>query len=597
MDDLTRPLTIPGVLDRAERLFPDRVAYVEGRGNGQRSITWAELAQRGRDTAAGLIAEGFQAGQRAAICAENGIDWIVAYHAIARAGGIGVLVYYDLRAGEIADQVRRPESRYLFASKSVIDKLGTLDLGVEATFEINAVSGETAVSALPFGALAARADESLRDRVRVRAPEPDDTAAIIYTSGTTGGAKGVMISHRNVVSNAMSSSGAFDFTDADSTLLVLPLHHSMPFLAAVVLVPLVGARVIIENDLKRIRDRLQEHRPTIFFGVPALFDLMYRNVMSKAETEGRLPKLQAWQARLGRVKAKTGINLAPLIFRPIHKALGGKLEFMVSGGAALNPTTQRNFLSLGLPLLQGWGMTEASPVIAVQRFSARRFKTTRYYEEHVGSVGPAIPDVEVRLIDVPEKDIRVSVSGEGEVIVRGANVFQGYWQAEEATREAKLDGWLRTGDMARLDKQGNIYLTGRSKFIIVLDSGEKVHPDELEEKLVESSLFEDIVVTGRAARGKAQVAAVVYPRLDSLRERAAAAGLTLSDATVRSLVTSDIEQLGREFAQYKRISQIELTDEPLPKTPLRKVARGRLADSYAFDFDRWLSNAEEQLAR
>ena len=597
MDDLTRPLAIPGVLDRAARLFSGRIAYVEGRCDGQREISWTELAERARDTAAGLIARGFRAGDRAAICAENSIDWTIAYHAIALAGGIGVLVYFELRAAEIAEQVRRPESRYLFASKNVLNKLGSLDLGVEATFELNAATAESMTIALPFESLAGRADDGTRERVRLRTPEPDDTAAIIYTSGTTGGSKGVMISHRNLVSNAISSSSAFDFTSEDSTLLVLPLHHAMPFLAAVVLVPLVGARVVIENDLRRIRDRLQEHRPTIFFGVPALYDLMYRNVLARAESEGRLAKLQAWQARLGRVKQKTGVNLAPLVFRPIHKALGGRLEFMVSGGAALSQGTQRNFLSLGLPLLQGWGMTEASPVIAVQRFSARRFRTTRYYEEHAGSVGPPIADVEVRLIDVPEKDIRVGVSGEGEVIVRGANVFQGYWRAEDLTREAKVEGWLRTGDTARVDKQGNIYLTGRSKYIIVLDSGEKVHPDELEDKLTESSLLEDIVVTSRVSRGKTQVAAVVYPRFDSLRERAIAAGLDLSEASVRSLVASDIERFGRELAQYKRISQVELTDEPLPKTPLRKIARGRLADAYSFDFARWLANAEEQPAR
>jgi long-chain acyl-CoA synthetase len=268
------------------------------------------------------------------------------------------------------------------------------------------------------------------------------------------------------------------------------------------------------------------------------------------------------------------------------------LRFLVSGGAALNPATARAFFSLGLPLLQGWGMTEASPVIAIQRFSRRRFRYTNYYERRVGSVGQALPGVEVRLADLPEKAIEVARNGEGEVLVRGENVFAGYWQADEATAAALADGWLHTGDLGRIDGDGNIYLTGRSKYVIVLDSGEKVHPDEVEGKLAESPLLADVLVSGRRARDKVQVVARVYPDLEATRRRCESEGLDLSAASVRRLVEMEIDALGRELAPYKRVIEVELSDQPLPKTALRKVAREQVPEVASFSLEQWLASSD-----
>lgn len=582
MNDDAAIQTLDAALLSTARRHGDQLAYVEC-GSPDRTMTWSQVSSTVRATAAGLLAMGLARGDRVAICAENGIDWIVAYHATVACGGVGVLVYYDLKPAEIREQVRRPASKFLVASPGVLEKLEGDTGGVEQVI----VTG-THDHVPSLTQVAAHATEANRAELAHRAPLADDLAAIIYTSGTTGGAKGVMLSHRNFISDAQAVRDVLHFSIEDRVLLVLPLHHSMPFIATIVLAGLVGASFVIENDLRRVRDRLQQYKPTIFFGVPALYDLMYRNLMARAEAEGRLEKLQKAVKYLGAVKRWTGVNLAPMVLRPIHHALGGKLRFLVSGGAALSPVTQRNFFSLGLCLIQGWGMTEAGPAVAVQPFSARKFKYTRYYENHAGSVGPALPGVEVRLIDVPEKGIRVATDGEGEVIVRGANVFRGYWQAEEATRDALVDGWLRTGDLGRIDKDGNIYLTGRSKYIIVLESGEKVHPDELEDNLEASDLIEDAVIVPRTERDKTIVAAVIYPSVEEAKKRLEGAPEALTEASLRKLVQSEVERRGRELAGYKRVTHIELTDAPLPKTALQKVARGRVEDAYEFDFQRWL---------
>ena len=590
MADVDQPLTIPAAIDFAARHFPGRPAYIEP--GARRSVTWGELHRLVRETPAGLVALGLARGDRVAICAENSIDWIVAYLATVTAGGVGVLVYYDLKAAEIGDQVGRPACRFLVASESVLAKLPDLR-GVETVIVVGGAEaqGRRKETLLPFAEVASRATPESRATLASRAPAPDDLAVVIYTSGTTGGAKGVMLSHRNFLANGHAAVETLNITGRDLVLLVLPLHHAMPFFAAVVLPGLVGALFVIENDLRRIRDRLQEFRPTIFFGVPALYELMYRNLLARVEAEGRLAMLQAWQKRLLRVKRLTGVNLAPLVFRQIHKALGGRLRFLVCGGAALNPQTARDFFSLGLPLIQGWGMTEAATAVAVQRFSRSRFLFTGYYERHAGSVGPPLPGIEVRLIDVPEKDIRVASNGEGEIIVRGQNVFLGYWDAEDETQAAMLDGWLRTGDLGRIDKAGNIYITGRSKYIIVLESGEKVHPDELEDKLRESPLIEDVCVLGRKVREKTQVTAVIYPNVEATQLEATRRGLAPTEDDVRRLIAAEVERLGRELAAYKRVVGIELSDTPLPKTPLQKVARGRLPEKHEFVIDNWLASS------
>lgn len=580
---------MPDAFDRAAREFANNLAYIEGGGTTQRSVTWGELSLRARDSAAGLLAGGLSRGDRVAICCENSIDWVVGFMAATYARAVAVLVYYDLKPEEIRRQVAWAECRYLFASTSVLEKL---EPGIDGLERIILLESEGRPGAVALTDLSEVATALNRSELEQHRPAPHDLATIIYTSGTTSGAKGVMLTHENLLSNALGARDAIRFSAKDSTLLVLPLHHAMPFVAAVVLVALVGAPVVIENDLRRIRDRLQEYRPTVFFGVPALFDIIYRGILARAEAEGRLRSLQRAQ-RLSRIlKRLTGVNLGPLLFRPIHKALGGRMRFLMSGGAALNPETARHFFSLGLPLLQGWGMTEASPIVSLQRFWPWRFRLTRYYENHVGSVGQPISGVEVQLADVPEIGMRVVDQGEGEVLVRGPGVFSGYWNAEDQTKQAVQDGWLHTGDLGRIEKDGTIYLTGRSKYIIVLESGEKVHPEELEEKLTQSDLIEDVCIVGRHHRERTQVAAVLYLNVEETRRRCAAERVSVSESEIRELISGDVARLCKELAAYKRVALIELSDQPLPKTPLRKVARGQIAEDYEFSIDSWLQSVD-----
>jgi long-chain acyl-CoA synthetase len=392
-----------------------------------------------------------------------------------------------------------------------------------------------------------------------------------------------------------SARATVQFDEKDRFVLVLPLHHAFPFLLLLASTT-VGGELTFENDLLRVRDRLIETKPTLFLGVPALFDQMYRTIVRRAESEGRLEMFQRGLRAVDTIKRRTGVNLGRFLFREVHQQLGGHLRFALSGGAALNPEVARSFYRLGLPVLQGWGLTEAGPAVTFQRWLPRRFFFSNYYEERAGSVGEPLEGVEVQLIDVPEKEIYVHLHGEGELVVRGPNVFAGYWEAPEETSAAKAGEWLRTGDLGRIDEEGNIWITGRSKYVIVLDSGEKVVPDELEERFSESDLLEDVCVVARRNRNKTQVGAIIYPNLAEAKRRIEERGEPVTEDSVRRAVQAEIDAFARELAPYKRVSELLLTDTPLPKTPLLKVARGRMQESYSFDVNRWEETALEQAA-
>ncbi len=598
------PLTIPGMVAETAARFGHKMAYQQKEEGRWRTLTFEETWRQANDFAAGLIALGLQKGDRVVIICENGLSWAIGFFGLSLAGGVGVPLYTELKGAEAEELVERTDARIAIVSARVLERLGDHLPGVSNVIivgEAKAQSGQPPgflrrgrPNLLPFDQVAAQATDESRAALRERRVEPDDLASIVYTSGTTGGMKGVMLTHKNFMSNVESARQAISFDEDDRIILVLPMHHAFPFIIFLFAFS-VGGELTFENDLLRVRDRLQETKPTICLGVPALFEQIYRAILRRAEAQGRLELFERGQRVVDVAKRRTGVNLGRLVFREVHQQLGGNLRFLLSGGAALNPELARNFHQLGLPLLQAWGLTEAAPGIAIQRWNPRKFLFSNYYEEQVGSVGAAIPGVEVALIDVPEKEIYVHLHGEGELVVRGPNIFAGYWKGPEETSAAKVGDWFRTGDLGRIDEEGNIWITGRSKYVIVLDSGEKVMPDELEERFSASELIEDICVVGRHNRNKTLVGAIIWPNVAGVQARLKERDEPLSEASVRKLVQEELDAFARELAPYKRVTELILTDTPLPKTALLKIARGQIQESYSFDLKRWEEQAPDQL--
>lgn len=600
------PMTIRSVLEECCPRYRSKVAYRMKEGGELRTLTFEELQQQATDFGAGLIAMGLRQGDRVAIVCENGFEWVIGYYGQSIAGGVGVPLYTELKGREIEEMVRRAEARFVIASAGALNKLGNdipnavkiIGVGDDLRAHDGAASGflrRARPGLIPFYEVAAAATQESRRTLAATRVDSDDLASIVFTSGTTGGMKGVMLTHRNFMSNVDQILRILPVGKRDRLLLVLPLHHAFPFTIAVTGLVAVGAEATFENDLLRVRERLAEVRPTAFIGVPALFEVMYRAIEARVEAEGRNKEFEASLRMVKRVKDHMGVNIGRYVFGQIHRQLGGKLRFMVCGGAPLSPDLALKYFRLGLPLLQGWGLTEAAPVAAAQRWSPYKFRFTNYYEKRVGTVGEPLPGVEVKLIDVPEKGIYVHLHGEGELVMRGPNIFAGYWKAPDESREARVGEWFRTGDLGRIDEEGNVRITGRTKYVIVLESGEKVVPDELEDRLSESPLIQDICVVPRRIRNKTVVGAIIYPNFGGVTGRCRAENLPLSESSVRRLVESELDKLGGDMVPFKRISEIVLTAIPLPKTMLRKVARGRVRDSYSFDVKRWQRAAEAGL--
>lgn len=578
------PATFPELVDHLRRTWNDKVLFQEKHRREWQRATGADIYRDAHNLAAGLVAHGLQPGERVVIVLENGYDWVRAYYAVVLAGAVAVPIYYDLKPNEIAAMARHADPAMAIVSAKALGRLrehfADLRLLILAGDKADAPQG---IPTLDDVAGAASADA--RRALAGRTVRPDDLASIVFTSGTSGGAKGVMLTHRNIMANSRQSRACIPFNERDRVVIVLPMHHAFPFMVAAVIAPFVGGEITFENDLRRIRDRMAEVKPTVFLGVPALFEVMYRNILHSIEVQGRMETFQKGLRIVEATKKRTGVNLGRIVFRELHKRLGGSLRFMVSGGAALNPQVARDFSMLGIAIIQGWGLSEAAPVLSIQRWSPRKFYMSNYYEERLGSIGQAIEGVEIALIDVPEKELYVNIHGEGELVARGDNITPGYWRAPEETAAIKTGEWLRTGDVGRIDDEGNIWITGRSKFVIVLDSGEKVHPDEVEERIERSTLVQDVLVFGRKVRGKTQVTALIYPNFDDARARLG--GEEPTPERVGALVEAELSAQQRDVAQYKRVLDFILTDEPLPRTAIRKVMRGSVRDAYGFDIGRW----------
>ena len=600
------PLTFPGLLEDNRGTWGDKIAIQQKIRREWQRMSYAEVYRRSYELAAGLAALGLEQGDRVALVGENSIDWVCAYYAIVVAGGVAVPIYYDLKPTEVSEMVERAEAKLAFISAKGLPKFegGLSHVQSIITFGEGAGAREgvpggflrrSKPEILTIDDVLGRATVESRRKVAATAVRPDDLASIVFTSGTTGGMKGVMLTHRNFMANMVSVRNSIPFNEKDRIVMVLPMHHAFPFTVSMAVAPGIGGELTFENDLRRIRDRMAEVKPTIFIGVPALFEVMYRNIVHGIEVQGRLETFEKGLRIVEATKKRTGVNIGRIVFRELHKRLGGSLRFMVSGGAALNPQVALKFARLGIPIIQGWGLTESAPVLTDQRWSPRKFYMSNYYEDHFGTVGQAVPGVEVGLIDVPEKELYVHLHGEGELVARGDNISPGYWKSEDATKASRVGDWLRTGDVGYLDDEGNVWITGRSKFVIVLDSGEKVHPDELEEKLQRSPLITDVAIIGRKVRGKTQAWAVIYPNRDEIL--APLGGVPETEDAVRRLISAEIDAHTEDIAAYKHPTDFMLTDIPLPRTvPLRKIARGQIADSYTFDPKNWEQSWADQLA-
>jgi long-chain acyl-CoA synthetase len=517
------------------------------------TVTYAELETTVRELATALITMGLGEGDRAAIMSENRSEWPAAYLAVAGSGSVCVPVDRELKEQEVFHILFQSESKFVVTSDKYVEMLSDLKPRLpHLRLIINMDGGNDREEVKPLEVVLKIGRQRIaegEDGFARRSVEPDQLAAIIFTSGTMGSSKGVMLSHRSLAANIMGTCMSVYVDEDDRFLSVLPLHHTYECTAGMLIPIYRGAMASCCESLRRVADNLAETRSTVMLGVPLLYEAMYRRIREGIAQRGEF-KFKLGNGIAGVVQRIFGLNLRRRIFGQLHRKLGGSLRLLISGGAAIDPQVSKGFRDLGIGFLQGYGLTEASPLVAVNRPEAF----------NDAAAGLPLANVEIKLED-------------DEILVRGENVMQGYYKNPEATAAAISDGWLRTGDLGYFDKDGFLHLHGRKKAVIVTPNGKNIYPEEVEAELLKSPYILECLVWGGPNVTEPEVQAIVVPNIEQLDVYFAEKGDTQTKEKVEALIRDEIKTRCNNLATFKRVKQFTVREEELAKTTTKKVKR------------------------
>ncbi len=581
------PATLVQVFDYIAKTHP-RPDTLNYKNDGRWvSISSAEMLQRAQNIAAGLYSLGIRRGDRVAILSESRPEWTLTDAGCLFASAIDVPIYPTLmppqvryilkdsgaRVLVVANEEKYLELREIINDCPALEQLVLID--EPANSEANGIS---------LAGLEARGRAFAKQHPEVietlaQQTTPEDLATIIYTSGTTGEPKGVMLTHSNLVSNLIDSSGHLSFAKDDSALSVLPLSHVLERLAMYMYL-YHGMAVYFAESLETIGSNLREVRPTIFVGVPRIFEKIFDRVKQKSAEKGKLNfAILNWAMSVATEYAKLSVKhrdipalLAlkhkvadKLIFSKIRNALGGRIRLLVSGGAALPEDLAYSYIGAGLPIVQGYGLTETSPVITAGQFEDNR----------VGTVGKPIRNVEVR------------IASDGEIETRGPHVMRGYYNKPVETREVlSEDGWFKTGDIGTLDADGFLRITDRKKELFKTSGGKYIAPQPIEQLIKGSRFVNQVVLIGN---GRKFPAALIVPDWERLESYAQLKGIKVANRAelckhprIIDLFERQIAGLTPDLAQYERVKKVALLENELTiaggeLTPTMKVKR-RIVD-------------------
>ncbi len=387
--------------------------------------------------------------------------------------------------------------------------------------------------------------------------DPEALTVILFTSGTTGNPKGVMLNHRNITSNIMDVCRIAHILESDKTLSILPIHHTYECTLGMLLVLYRGASTAFCEGLKYIVQNMKEAQNTVFIAVPLMLEMIYSRIWKQAEKQGK-DKMLRKAIRINNRFKSIGIDMSRKLFSQVYKELGGKLRMVITGAAALSPNIYRGFEDLGITVLQGYGMTECTPLISGTPQSAKE----RYRK--AGSVGVPVRAGEVRIVGRDENGI-------GEILFRGPNVMLGYYDMPEETAKAlSTDGWLSTGDLGFEDKDGWIYLTGRKKNVIVTKTGENVYPEELEAYVNDSPYVSDSMVFTSMRNNEETVGVQILPDMEFIQE---VTGQIPDEDELYRMMKKVIGEINENLASYKRIRDVFVRKEDFTRTTTKKIRR------------------------
>jgi len=534
-------LTISGLFSESAANFREKEALQAYLQDRWINFKYGELQARSESIASWLLAEGFKKADTAVLILENRPEWPMIYLGIIYAGMTCVPIDYQLTPGELENLFRDCAAKVLFTSAAVFFKknISGINHCPEKTvlLDVQAPVG----SAVDFSHLVSRPSTG----TIFPCVEPADAASLIYTSGTTALPKGVILTHANLCSNVRSMIELKIAASEDNFLSILPLHHTYAFSTTLLFPLLIGAKITYSPSLSSedIRRSVKEGKVSMLVAVPQIFSGIHRAVFQKLE----------------KIPAIVRPFVMPFARSKIRERFGSPLRMMVSGGARLAPETAADLTRLGFKLIEGYGLTETSPVVTLNPPQRVKF----------GSVGKPIPGVEIKIAQ-PDKE------GVGEVMIKGPNVMQGYFKRPDLTAEAIKEGWFYSGDLGFIDKDGYLFLVGRKKDVIVLSSGKNIYPEELEDYYKKIPYIKEICILskleGRQGESSESLHAIIVPDLEYFRQR--------KEKNIRSVISWEVENLGKGLPSYQHIMGFTVVQDKFPRTRLNKIKRFEVAQRY-----------------
>ena len=582
--------TLNDLFFRATREIRNQRAFQVKVDGSYRPVTAEEFERRCLTLGCALLELGFQPGDRAALLSGNRLEWAVTDYATLLNGGINVPIYPTLLAEQIRYILENSESAIIFCSDGEqTDKILTVRGKLPRLKHIVQFDDDVSEDVLGFADLMRSGSECLARHgeeleQRARAVDPDQPCSYIYTSGTTGPPKGVILSHWNVMSNVKASMEILTLSDSDTALSFLPLSHILERMAGYYTMFSEGVSIAYAESVDSVPQNLLEVRPTVMISVPRLYEKMFARILDTATSGGAVKKnIFFWAKKTGERWAELTIAGEPippliafgykiadrLVFSKLRARTGGNLRFFVSGGAPLAPDIAKFFYAAGLIILEGYGLTETSPVITANTFDHYR----------LGTVGKPIPGVEVKIAE------------DGEILTRGPNVMIGYYRNEEATRAVlDPDGWFATGDIGMMTSDGYLRITDRKKDIIVTAGGKNIAPQPIENLLKTDKFISECVILGDK---QPYIAALVVPNFEYLLKYAKEEGILytsikglINEPKIQDLYRERVAKHNQELARYEQVKRFRILDHELTLeggqlTPSMKVRRREVFRLYS----------------
>lgn len=540
--------------ENVAKKYPERIAisYKKDPHDTETvNVTYSEAGDFIRYMGTELISMGCR-DKKVALVGESSYEWICTYFSLMSIGAIIVPIDKDLPTEEIADIMSFSECEFIFYSVVIKEKISDIQIKVPSLRTCICMSDAELERALKLYDIVETGKEKLLkgdNSYYDYKIDPERLATIVFTSGTTGKGKGVMLSQKNIVSDM--TQGMYNFAITPKTMSVLPPHHTYGSTVVFVGHFSQGSTIYISSGLKYIINEMKEQKPQHLVLVPLFVETMYKKIWSAAEKNGKADLLRRMM-KVSNFLRKFGIDLRRKIFKSVLDNFGGKLEMIISGGASLNQDIIDTFDSIGIVILNGYGITECSPLVSCNR--------NKYQKK--GSVGTPIIGELVK-IKAPDKN------GEGEICVKGPNVMLGYYKDPEATAAAfDEEGYFKTGDYGKLDDEGWIYITGRIKNIIILSNGKNVYPEEIETEVLRIyGVSEAIVYAGesKVQRNKEVIVAEIFPDYEALSTRG------IQDA--EGYFNNEIKKVNNRMAPHKAIKMVKIRQEEFQKNASRKILR------------------------